>query len=102
MRVTRAVSRYCSTSFTTTSARREIISPRFGPYLTHRYATPWGDAINFDERGSDEVRRLFCDNALMWLRDYHFDGLRIDAVHAMIDTSAIHFLEQLATRSRDA
>lgn len=70
--------------------------PRFGPYLTHRYATPWGDAINFDERGSDEVRRLFCDNALMWLRDYHFDGLRIDAVHAIVDTSAIHFLEQLA------
>ena len=70
--------------------------PRFGAYLTHRYATPWGDAVNFDERGSDEVRRLFCDNALMWLRDYHFDGLRIDAVHAMIDTSAIHFLEQLA------
>jgi maltooligosyltrehalose trehalohydrolase len=71
--------------------------PRFGPYLTHRYATPWGDAINFDERGSDEVRRLFCDNALMWLRDYHFDGLRIDAVHAIVDTSATHFLEQLAS-----
>jgi maltooligosyltrehalose trehalohydrolase len=70
--------------------------PRFGPYLTHRYATPWGDAVNFDKRGSDEVRRLFCDNALMWLRDYHFDGLRIDAVHAIVDTSAIHFLEQLA------
>jgi len=70
--------------------------PRLGPYLTHRHATPWGDAINFDERGSDEVRRLFCDNALMWLRDYHFDGLRIDAVHAIVDTSAIHFLEQLA------
>ena len=71
--------------------------PRFGPYLTHRYATPWGDAINFNERGSDEVRRLFCDNALMWLRDYHFDGLRIDAVHAIVDLSAIHFLEQLAS-----
>jgi maltooligosyltrehalose trehalohydrolase len=70
--------------------------PRFGPYLTHRYATLWGDAVNFDEHGSDEVRRLFCDNALMWLRDYHFDGLRIDAVHAIVDTSAIHFLEQLA------
>jgi maltooligosyltrehalose trehalohydrolase len=70
---------------------------RFGHYLTHRYATPWGDAINFNERGSDEVRRLFCDNALMWLRDYHFDGLRIDAVHAIVDLSAIHFLEQLAS-----
>src|ERR1700722_13382288 len=71
--------------------------PRFGPYLTHRHSTPWGDAVNFDGRGSDEVRRLFCDNALMWLRDYHCDGLRIDAVHAIIDTSAIHFLEQLAS-----
>lgn len=69
---------------------------RFGPYLTHRHSTPWGDAVNFDGRGSDEVRRFFCDSALMWLRDYHFDGLRIDAVHAIIDTSALHFLEQLA------
>jgi len=68
----------------------------FGPYFTHRYATPWGAAVNFDGPGSDEVRRFFCDNALMWLRDYHFDGLRLDAVHAIIDTSAVHFLEQLA------
>jgi maltooligosyltrehalose trehalohydrolase len=68
---------------------------RFGPYLTHRYATPWGDAVNLDDRGSDEIRRYFCDNALMWLRDYHFDGLRLDAVHAMFDRSAIHFQEQL-------
>jgi maltooligosyltrehalose trehalohydrolase len=70
--------------------------PRFGPYLTHRHATPWGDAVNFDDRGSDEVRRMFCDNALMWMRDYHCDGVRLDAVHAIVDTSAIHFLEQLA------
>jgi maltooligosyltrehalose trehalohydrolase len=69
---------------------------RFGPYFTHRYHTPWGDAVNLDNAGSDEVRRFFCDNAVMWLRDYHFDGLRIDAVHALIDTSARHFLEQLA------
>ncbi len=69
---------------------------RFGPYFTDRYTTPWGRAINFDGPESDQVRRYFCDNALMWLRDYHFDGLRIDAVHAIIDTSALHFLEQLA------
>jgi maltooligosyltrehalose trehalohydrolase len=69
---------------------------RFGPYFTQRYATPWGQAMNFDGPGRDEVRRFFCDNALMWLRDYHFDGLRIDAVHAIVDTSAVHFLEQLA------
>jgi maltooligosyltrehalose trehalohydrolase len=67
----------------------------FGPYFTDRHATPWGGAVNFDGPGSDEVRRFFCDNALMWLRDYHFDGLRLDAVHAIIDTSAVHFLEQL-------
>jgi len=67
----------------------------FGPYFTDRYATPWGAAVNFDGPGSAEVRRFFCDNALMWLRDYHFDGLRLDAVHAIIDTSAVHFLEQL-------
>ena len=46
---------------------------------------------------ANEVRRFFCDNALMWLRDFHIDGLRIDAVHAFVDRSAIHFLEQLAT-----
>jgi len=69
---------------------------RFGPYFTKRYATPWGEAINFDDRYSDEVRRFLCDNAVMWLRDYHFDGLRIDAVHAILDTCAVHFLEQLA------
>ncbi|MDP8904349.1 MAG: malto-oligosyltrehalose trehalohydrolase [Chloroflexota bacterium] len=70
---------------------------RFGPYLTDRYVTPWGSAINLDGRGSHEVRRFLIDNALMWLRDYHFDGLRLDAVHAFVDTSAVHFLEELAT-----
>lgn len=70
---------------------------QFGPYFTDRYATPWGEAINFDGKHSDQVRRFFIDNALMWLRDYHIDGLRLDAVHAMLDSSAIHFLEQLAT-----
>ena len=69
---------------------------KFGPYFTHRYNTPWGDAVNLDDAGSNEVRRFFCDNALMWLRDYHLDGLRLDAVHALIDTSACHFLEQLS------
>ena len=69
---------------------------RFGPYFTSRYVTPWGDAVNFDGPGSDEARRFFLDNALMWLRDYHFDGLRLDAVHAIFDASAVHFLEELA------
>ncbi len=70
---------------------------RFGPYFTDKYATPWGMAVNLDGPGSDEVRRFICDNALMWLRDYHCDGLRLDAVHALLDLSAIHLLEQLAT-----
>jgi maltooligosyltrehalose trehalohydrolase len=68
----------------------------FGPYFTDRYATPWGEAVNLDGAGSDEVRAFFVDNALMWLRDYHCDGLRLDAVHAIVDTSATHLLEQLA------
>jgi maltooligosyltrehalose trehalohydrolase len=69
---------------------------RFGPYFTDRYATPWGPAVNLDGPHSQEVRRFFCDNARMWLRDYHCDGLRLDAVHTLVDTSAVHFLEQLA------
>ena len=70
---------------------------RFSPfYFTDRYHTPWGKAVNLDGAHSDEVRRFLCDNALGWLRDYHFDGLRIDAIHAFLDTSATHLLEQLA------
>lgn len=74
---------------------------RFGPYFTARYQTPWGEAVNLDGPESDEVRRFLIDNALMWLRDYRFDGLRIDAIHAIIDISAIHFLEQLAVEVDD-
>jgi maltooligosyltrehalose trehalohydrolase len=73
------------------------VLPRYGPYLTDRYRTPWGEAVNLDGPGSHEVRRFLCDNALMWLRDFHIDGLRIDAVHAFVDLSAIPFLEQLAS-----
>ncbi len=69
---------------------------QYGPYFSQKYKTPWGEAVNFDGPESDEVRRFFIDNALMWLREYHIDGLRIDAVHAIFDMSAIHFLEQLA------
>ena len=72
----------------------------FGPYQTDRYRTPWGAAVNLDGPGSDEVRRFFVDNALGWLRDYHIDGLRIDAVHAFVDTSATHLLEQMADEVR--
>jgi maltooligosyltrehalose trehalohydrolase len=69
---------------------------KFGPYLTSLHCTPWGDAMNFEGAGSDQVRRFFCDNALMWLCDFHFDGLRLDAVHEFVDRSAVHFMEQLS------
>lgn len=68
---------------------------RFGPYFTDRYRTPWGEAVNLDGPDCDEVRRFIVDNATRWLRDFHVDGLRLDAVHAMVDTSAVHILEQL-------
>jgi maltooligosyltrehalose trehalohydrolase len=68
-----------------------------GPYFTDFFSTPWGDAVNHSREQSDEVRRFAVDNALMWLRDYHVDGLRLDAVHAIVDTSAVHLLEQLST-----
>ncbi|HVA74655.1 MAG TPA: malto-oligosyltrehalose trehalohydrolase [Acidimicrobiales bacterium] len=70
--------------------------PEFGPYFSDRHQTNWGSAINFDGSGSDEVRRFVIDNALGWLRDYHADGLRLDAVHAIVDDSARHVLEQLS------
>jgi maltooligosyltrehalose trehalohydrolase len=76
-------------------------SGKFGPYITERHRTPWGGAVNFEDWGSDEVRRFFCDNALMWLRDYHIDGLRLDAVHEFFDRSAIHFMEQLAVEVKE-
>ena len=70
--------------------------PEFGPYLTDAHTTPWGPAVNLDREGSDEVRRYILDNTRMWLRDYHLDGLRLDAVHELVDDRAIHLLEQLA------
>jgi malto-oligosyltrehalose trehalohydrolase len=69
----------------------------FGPYFTTTYTTPWGPAVNLDQAGSDEVRAFCVENALSWLRDYHVDGLRLDAVHALEDHRAVHFLEELAT-----
>ena len=70
--------------------------PEFGPYLTDAHHTPWGPAVNLDMAGSDEVRRLVRDSALGWLRDYHVDGLRLDAVHALVDERATPLLEELA------
>jgi maltooligosyltrehalose trehalohydrolase len=69
---------------------------RYGPYFTDRYKTGWGAAINYDGPHSDAVRSFVIDNALMWLRDYGFDGLRLDAVHAIFSFEAVHVLEELA------
>ncbi len=67
---------------------------RFGPYFAG--SNIWGPTLNLDGPHSDEVRRYVIDNALEWLRDYHLDGLRLDAVHALRDTRATHLLEELA------
>ncbi len=72
----------------------------FGPYFTDRYSTPWGDAINFDGPGSAEVRSFFLQNIALWLRDYHFDALRLDAVHSYYDESATHILEDFVEEAR--
>ena len=66
----------------------------FGPYFAGQ--NDWGPGLNLDGPESDEVRRYVVDNALGWLRDFHVDGLRLDAVHALVDRRAIHLLEQLA------
>lgn len=67
--------------------------PRFGPYLKSGEGNTWGDSVNLDGPGSDVVRSYILDNAAMWLRDYHVDGLRLDAVHAFKDERAVHLLE---------
>ncbi|RRR46355.1 malto-oligosyltrehalose trehalohydrolase [Mycolicibacter terrae] len=72
--------------------------PRFGPYLAEA-RNPWGNAVNIDGPDSDEVRRYIIDCALRWMRVFHADGLRLDAVHALVDTTAIHILEELAAET---
>lgn len=68
----------------------------FGPYFTDRYKTPWGDAINFDGPCSPHVRDFFIQNAIYWLREFHFDALRLDALHFVYDQSAKHFIQELS------
>ncbi|MBN1395526.1 MAG: malto-oligosyltrehalose trehalohydrolase [Pirellulales bacterium] len=72
----------------------------FGPYETDRYRTPWGKAVNFDGPDSDLVRRFVIDNAVSWVRDFHADGLRLDAVHAIFDFSARHILAELQSEAQ--
>lgn len=70
----------------------------FGPYLTDRYGTPWGRAVNFDDRDSGGVREWALQNACMWVREHDIDGLRVDAVHAIHDEGARHLLAELCAR----
>jgi maltooligosyltrehalose trehalohydrolase len=74
----------------------------FAPYFTEAYRTPWGAALNFDGPHSDEVRRYFIQNALQWIQEFHFDGLRLDAINAIVDTSARKFLEELSAECHAA
>jgi malto-oligosyltrehalose trehalohydrolase len=91
----------------------DVVYNHFGPkgnflslyapqFFTDRYRTPWGAAINFDGAGSRWVREYFVQNALYWLEEYGFDGLRFDAVHAIIDKSPLHVLDEIASRARNA
>src|SRR5262249_62357712 len=72
-------------------------APQFFPPSRH---TPWGAALNFDGTGSRQVRAFFVENALYWLNEYNFDGLRLDAVHAILDSSHPDLLEEIATTVR--
>lgn len=72
------------------------VLPAYGPYFSERHHTNWGAAVNLDGPGSDEVRRYFVEHLTSWQEAYHLDGFRLDAVHALVDDSARHFLEQLA------
>ncbi len=67
----------------------------FGPYFTHHHTTPWGDAINYDDRGCEGVRRYVVENALYWIREYHLDGLRLDATQTIHDDSPLHILAEI-------
>jgi len=73
----------------------------FGPYFTDRYGTPWGSAVNFDGPDSEGVRRHFIDNARHWVREFHLDGLRLDAIHSIFDASPVHILTEVADAARE-
>jgi maltooligosyltrehalose trehalohydrolase len=91
----------------------DVVYNHFGPdgnylrcyereYFTDRHRTPWGDGINYDGEHSRPVRELMLRNAELWIRDYHADGLRLDATHAIVDDSSIHILQELGERARAA
>jgi maltooligosyltrehalose trehalohydrolase len=71
---------------------------KFGPYFTAHHRTPWGDAINYDQAASEHVREYFVQNALYWIREYHLDGLRLDAVQTIKDDSPQHIVAEVQER----
>lgn len=73
----------------------------FGPYFTDRYHTPWGTAINFDQSGCDGVRAFVLENVRHWVRDFHVDGLRLDAVQTIFDSSSPHILKQIKEAAQE-
>lgn len=73
----------------------------FGPYFTDRYKTPWGSAVNFDGPDAGGVRRHFIENARAWVREFHLDAFRLDAIHAIYDASAVHILTAIAEAARE-
>jgi maltooligosyltrehalose trehalohydrolase len=73
----------------------------YGPYFTDRYKTPWGSAVNFDGADGGGVRRHFVDNARYWVREFHVDGFRLDAIHAIYDASPVHILTEIVRAARE-
>lgn len=72
-----------------------------GRIFTERHHTPWGPAVNYDDDGADGVRQIVLENVRQWVRDYHVDGLRLDATHAILDSSTPHILQQIGTAARE-
>jgi maltooligosyltrehalose trehalohydrolase len=68
----------------------------FGPYFTGKHHTPWGEAVNYDDEGREGMRRLVVENALYWIREYHMDGLRLDAIQTIKDDSDVTIVEEIA------
>lgn len=75
--------------------------PVYGPYFTAKHKTPWGKAVNYDDLYSGYTRKMVLDNVRYWLEVYHFDGLRLDAVHAIKDNSPIHILQEISLTVRN-
>lgn len=74
--------------------------PRYGPYFSKAHHVPWGDSVNFDQQWSDGVRDFFINNITHWVENYHIDGLRLDAIHAIFDSNPHHILEELNTHAK--